>query len=150
MVAINGHVNARKPLDTPRTVTAVLADDPDLKFAVKSGETWWFHIVGFLTTVSATPDIKLAMNGPAITDLRYSMHIGEHTGAPGPYEEVKTAWLSEGTVNFVGAANDDFEIYGVLTAAANGTVVLQWAQKTSSADATVVKRGSTLRAVRLN
>lgn len=149
MTEINGHYNAVKTSDTSRASTIVLADDPHLSFPVKNGETWLFHFKGFLTTVSATPDIRMALNGPATSDLRYSLHIGEHSGAPGPYEEIKTAWLSEGTVNFVGAANDDFEIYGVLTASADGNVSLTWAQQNSSADATVVKRGSSVTAIRL-
>lgn len=152
MTAIDGHINAYKPADEPVTnagTGAVLHDDDSLLFAVGANETWFWRIHAYYTTASGVPDIKVAMNGPATNNIMYCTTIHEHTGAVGSVSDIKAAWEATLSINYPAAADDITIIEGTCETTAAGIVVFRWAQNVASADATTVKRGSTLLAVRM-
>jgi len=150
MTVINGHINLVKASDQSKTNDNTLGDDDDLKFAVLNGETWLVEIVGFVNVASADPDFQFALNGPAATDIRFCLRICDVTGVVGNSPgDIKTAWEDELDINYTGATDDEFVARGVFTASADGTFARRWAQEKSEADATTVKRGSSLRAWRL-
>lgn len=142
---------AYRTANLARSSTTTTASDTQLHFSVGSGETWAFRFVVYVTAASATPDIKCGLNGP--------------TG-PANLKWQEKMWVNNSTING-GATGTSYntgfnfdldntnifflELEGTVeNGSTAGSVSFDWAQNTSSADATTVLRGSYVIATKLN
>lgn len=123
-----------KVTDETKTSDTTLANDGALIYSAAANKIIRLHANIRVTVASATPDIKMTWVGPA--------------GATGWW--VETYWTTNdgdlGVNNAPGLSTYAVFIYDVtvITDATPGTVAFQWAQNTSSADATTVKAGSNM------
>lgn len=125
-------------------------DDSELEFSIGANETWQFEIRGFYTSSSATPDIKVALNGPAKLNLRYHCIIWGAAADAMAQFGLKTDYEDFTTINHGTAPDTLFTIHGsVVNDSTPGTVVLRWAQNTTSATPTTLRKGSYLLANRV-
>ena len=147
--AIGGHQYPYKPADESITESTVLQDDDHLKFDVLSGEVWVWNIHGGIDVESATPDLQMAMNGPAFSHLCMDMHVHEHVAIVGDPEDLKDAWNDPLDVNYSAGGVDVFDLFGCATFTADGTVVFRWGPINNSVDYVKIRQGSRILAVRV-
>jgi hypothetical protein len=136
--------------DETLNANAVLQDDDHLSFAIGASETWVVsYVLSILSTTSA--DWKFQITGPtgATASIVYSA-VGSGTGLTVPDSQaVPIAIATPTTVNWSGT-NLLVRIDATITNSTNaGTVMLQWAQGTSTATNTTVRAGSKLVALRV-
>ena len=135
-----------KIIDETIISNAVLQNDDELLFAIKANEVWRFK--AYLRFNSGTvPDIQFAFTVPAGATVQY----GGYDNGPGVLAP-KVVNASGGfyDVNGAGAIDNFAVIEGVVVNGANaGNVQLQWAQYSSTASNTTVKKGSCILADRL-
>lgn len=135
--------NAFKTADTTRTATTVVANDPTLQFAVAANTAYAFRIAVFFTT-TANGDFKYQLTGPASPSLVRLYRRAVVGGASTPTLYVlDTAFVATDQALAGAGAEGWFECTGVLVNGVNaGTVAFAWAQNTSDAGNTIVRRGS--------
>lgn len=142
----NGALTVVKSADESVTSSTSPQDDDELKFTIGANETWKFEFVVFWWAANSTPDLKVKLNGPAsFSNLRAHCsfwNVDAQTTSVG-------AWLTDYTMtastNHAAAPDTLLIIRGsVVNGATAGTFVFQWAQMTSSATATTVRKGSYL------
>ncbi len=145
-----GYVTKFKSADTSRASTTSPTADPDLVTTVSSGQTWKFRIVAYVTSTSATPDIKFGPSGTStVSHLRYHVKAWTNvteTVANGAFAAFNTGF----TVNLDGTRTYIIELEGTATFNGNGTFGFFWSQNVSDLTAMVVQQNSTAEFVRLN
>jgi hypothetical protein len=107
--------------------STTLQDDNELLFTVAAGAK--YHFSGTLFTVPSPGSIKLALNGPTLTALKFGL-VSSGTG-------FVTAYGS--TMN---SADTCAVVSGTIECSDAGTVNLQWAQNTGDASAAQILAGS--------
>ncbi|MFZ2202478.1 MAG: hypothetical protein WAV56_03715, partial [Microgenomates group bacterium] len=143
-----------KSADESVTSSIILQNDDDLLFSVKSGETWIFRFVLVVTNNNdAGPDWKSAILAPAASTCSVQLSGDEAIGADFPQIQTTDCTTPATLVNngIVADANNGFDVLlqGRVTAGADGTVNLQWAQNTSDTTALTVEQGSRLEAFKV-
>ncbi|NRH21421.1 hypothetical protein HOO68_05230, partial [Candidatus Gracilibacteria bacterium] len=134
---------ARKILDQTGAQNIPKAD-PDLKFAVKAGETWMFQITGITRT---TNSFKVQMLVPAGTTGCSNTVSTNYTG--NWYANALCNTDITMGVSTTGAGGADSFIYaGVFKAGADGTAQLQWTN--ASATTATLTKDSTINYTRLS
>jgi hypothetical protein len=153
-LAMGPHLIVRKTADESLTSNTTLQNDDVLLLPLLANEIWQFVFGLSMSAGSGTGDIKVAFTFPAGGEISAS--------APGPNENnVFQAGRFEGTTTPTASVNFGFsasatsrsyqEIRGVfINAGTAGNLQLQWAQRASSATATIMRANSTLWAVKLN
>jgi hypothetical protein len=139
-----------KSANQTKTNDVTLAFDSELTFTIGSNEKWVFEISLFYSTASAVPDITIALNGPSGLDtLQAFADVRNLSG--GIQGSAYLSTYGQTASNDAGAATDSVIIITgtVYNGATSGTFGVQWAQRITSADATVVKKGSYLKAHRI-
>lgn len=134
-----------KSVDETIISSAALQNDDELVFAVRANEVW--HFKAYLRFNSGTvPDIQFAFTVPAGAAVQYGGY-DTGPGAAGP----KVLNASGGSYDVNGLATDNFALIEgvVVNGATPGNVQLQWAQFSSTASNTTVKKGSCILADRL-
>lgn len=126
-----------KSSDTTRNSTTTLAVDPALQFAITSGQTVCFEAFVMYSAVTAA-GINWTFNSSASTSAG---RWGE------PSLEGSNRVLGTGYSHVFVGDPTYYNAYlcGFVTASANGTFSLQWAQYTSNAGNTTVHAGSYLK-----
>lgn len=146
--ALNGYV--LKSADESVTSSTVMQDDNALTYTIPQAGTyvadWWLSVVAASDT---NGDIQIQFTFP--TGTLYVQEIG-HTPAiaTGALADVKL--FSESDASSPSSARPFgltatqtlILVRTVLVATASGTLTLQWAQDSSSANATTVKAGSNM------
>jgi hypothetical protein len=128
-----GATVVRKSADESVSSSITLQDDDALLFAVAANEVWVFEASILYTAASATPDLKFTWAAPSGASGWY-LAGGSTNPTIGLGVESNTA--ADTTVRV-------FKYVGyVANGATAGSVKFQWAQNTSSADATTVKAQS--------
>lgn len=121
-----------KAIDEPRSSNVVLADDTELIVPIGANENWVAHAVIEVAVGSATPDIQLTWAGPS--------------GSTGRYVETYNLFTDSAlaAVNILGMSTRASFVFDIIiqNGATPGNLSFQWAQNSSSADATTVKKGS--------
>lgn len=154
LLALGQPAYAFKSGDTARTSTTTLANDPDLQFAVGSGQTWAIDCLAVFTDASAasgTVDIKFAWNGPTASLAGWTipnayMSTSDAILVPSPFTPFDgTTAIATGA----GTTARSVVMRGIITTTASGTVVLMWAPNNSSASAVTLKAGSHIIARRI-
>jgi len=138
----------RKTADESVTSSTTLQDDDHLLFAVGANEIW--SVTAYLRVDGATAgDFKAAFSAPAAA-AGWQAVIGPGTGAT-TFEDAATnnqaATLGTApSAGMLGAGNFVLvQVIGLIVNGANaGNVVLQWAQRASSATATRIMTNSFL------
>lgn len=138
----NGTRLAQKASDESRTSTTTLTDDADMVLSVEANATYAF-VVHFMFSADTTPDIKWGWRYPASAIIQWN-YTSEGAGAAIRIETDVTAQAATGSpfwqsVRITG---------GLQTAGTSGTFGIQWAQNTSSLNATVMRRDSWLTLIR--
>lgn len=141
-----------KTADETVNNSAVLQNDDALAFAIGANEHWFAEAELLVSSPSVNSDLKVAWTTPvglsAYRAYRHTNAFGvSETSAPStPYTD-PTVGITFGSVNgvWVGYIKAWF-----LNGATAGTVQLQWAQNTQTAEDTIVKAGSFLRLTRLS
>jgi len=133
-----------KPSDTSRASTTALSADPDLQFAGTSGGIYIFYFFPVYGSPAGggTPNFKFS--------------VGEDASARGGYQGMGVSTASaivaialtatnNTTTTVLGTATTDRGAFvQAFHISAGGTVAIQWAQNTSSANATILRAGSML------
>ncbi len=135
-----------KSADQSVTSSVALQDDTELKFAMAANTSYAFRISMKVVSASATPDIKVALNGPAGLQRLEAYVVGY-----GPdYASIDdggwiTAYETAISMTYGAAPIVSIEIFGtVKNGSTAGDLVLRWAQRVSNANATTVAAGSLL------
>jgi len=139
-------IRASKGSDETVTSSTTFQNDDDLLFSVSTNETWYVDLHLFVNTGSSpTPDIKFQFTGPSGATIKMSLF--DETGNT---SKIITAFsTSTDTVAILGNTTHVFRFRGTITTASTaGTIVLQWAQDTSSTTGTTIESRSYLIAQR--
>ena len=141
-----------KPRDDSQTSNATPRDDQHLWFYVGASEVWYiqFYLLWY-NAASTTPDILVGFNVPSGT--LFNTEFFTHSGSGRDYITND----SGGGQTTIGASGSEpsFQhmttIRGTFrTSTAVGRVQVKWSQNTSSANATVVRKGSSILATRIS
>lgn len=119
---------------------SVFADVTGLTIAVTSGTTYSFTCDMSYTTSATTNALQLSVNGPAATELDYTVLTA--TSATASHHAAQTAYdtvLNPGTGG--GTTRLPVRLQGTVTPSADGTLAVRLRPETAGA-AVVVKRGS--------
>jgi hypothetical protein len=134
--------------DTSRTSTTTYANDPHLSVPVLANTTYSFELYG-LYQAGATGQFKVQVTMPAGA----TMEAGSWDYDPGTDEWAPTATGGASPHQFVTGlvgtgGNVPFRLLGsVHVGATAGSVTLQWAQTTSNATATILRKGTWMRLI---
>jgi hypothetical protein len=148
--ALSGYATA----DQSVTSSTTLVNSTYVKFAMEANGIYTFDFVIFFTS-SVNGAIKVALNGPGtVSNLRahlisYNQNGNLIGGAAGPNI---TAYEAAQAVSW-GSGSPDTAIYitgSVENGSTAGDCVLRFAQNSSNATATIVKRGSNVIAHKVN
>lgn len=131
---------------------AVLQDDDELSFTLEAG-TWLLDLALFVNAGNDTPDIKVFFN---FGGTQTYLIMGVVAATPGTTSVTNTSMKlsannSGGSipVGVNGLVLGTLLAKGAITVTVAGTMTLQWAQDTSSAQALTVVQGSWFRAERV-
>lgn len=139
-------VTRSKASDTTRSDTDVLADDPDLVFSALAGETWAIQYC-LRATFGAVGALKVAINAAGASFVQINASMIPNGIVPA---FANGSALATGITLAPAAATAGYVSIAVLiVVSTSGPIALQWAQGTSDATATLMKRGSFLTATRL-
>jgi len=144
-------------VDITKTSSTALADATGL--AVQLDANSFYAIDGYLAYVAgATGDIVVALSAPAASTGHWALFpiVASSTGAAGSFDGRRNSGFGD-SVTQVGGGSDSLSgsmlcqphAY-VATAGTAGLLQLRFAQSVSSATATIVKKGSWLRATKLS
>lgn len=143
-----GIQSAVKAGSTTRATTTVLAADPDLQINLTATGTYMFDLMlEFLTAGAsgATPGVSFDI---VFTGTINSSLVAAYTVDGQANASVATAFaLATGgnPLSLAGASvANTLHLHGVFTVSAPGVLILNWAQETSSANATVLGAGSAM------
>ena len=141
-------VSIRKSANETITSSTALQDDDQLLFAANTNETWIYEVSYIYTTgATATPDIRVGMNGPAGSTCVYQVADIAHAGNANAGSTACNTALSMATT--ATGTKGGYLTGSITTAATAGNVAFRWAQNTSSTTSTVVVAGSSLVAFKL-
>lgn len=154
---INGDIQlVGKITDQSVTSSTTLANDSALTFAVGSNETWIFNYFLFVTNnSSAQPDFKAAILGESGWTCSVQMSGSEAAGSAFEQtvstdcDNIPTA-LINGSINADNNNGINVRIQGIITTTSAGSVILQFAQDTSSVSPITIKAGSYVQAFRIS
>ncbi|MFJ8687200.1 hypothetical protein [Micromonospora wenchangensis] len=140
---------AWKTADTSRSSTTTLAADPDLTVPVIAGATYMLSAY-IAHTYDAACDFKFSWSGPAgatMTNWQADWRTTDGTEISGAFAAIGSVVpITSGS----GTLSQPLWAHGVLIIGGTaGTFALTWAQNTSSANAAIVRAGSTLRLERV-
>lgn len=136
------------------TASTTVANDATLRFTLKSGETWGFHIRLISTNNnSSDPDFKAAISGYSGWSGHATCHSTRAAGTHGSASYTGTINEAPGTlaipiIALDGGIPTKIEITGIVTASSDGVCCLQWGCNTAAANLTVMA-GSILMAQRV-
>jgi len=140
-----GKVVKCKTADQTVNNSETLVNDDTIFFPLLNGEQWQFLIVLYGSIGTNTPDIDLRL---AATDsLTGTIKYEERSG--GTNRTYSDDFTTEMHVP-VSATPRSVIIDGTVTATANGTLQLQWAQNAATVENTLVMSHSYLRAERVS
>jgi hypothetical protein len=146
-----------KAADTNRNTTTTLTDDPDLQVPLDASSVYYVEVFLLLQDTSGgTADFKFGWTVPSGATFRY----GAIGGTNGQWDNVgvgttPSSILSAGSAMAQGggsaALTTGLAWFGIaFTDVTSGSLVLQWAQNTSSGSDVTLKRGSFIRYRKLN
>jgi hypothetical protein len=137
-------VDAFKASNTSRTSTTTLANDGDLVLALTSG-TWEYELlVSWRNVTSVTPDLKTAVVYSGTRTLHIGAVLTYSGSSVGLLMNTSAGSLESGFATLASNPDEDYTliIKGTITVTDAGNLQFQWAQVSSSADATRVNAGS--------
>lgn len=138
---------AYKSADESTNTDTTLSNDAALLFALGATETWSVCVGVSCIDVSGSADIKIAFTLPASATMQLQA-IGRNPA--NAFDDFK--WSVSGTSQSlrVATAGQFYVIAGhVTTAGTSGNFTMQWAQNTSNASNTTVRKGSNIFGVKM-
>lgn len=143
-------LTAVKTADESVNNSVALQDDDHLFVSVVAGGTYRFDLILFGTQVSAVPGLQLTMAGTAAaTSIKYEVIVHDDTsGLFAAY--ARSAALGTAVAAATMGANDFYaEIHGTIVVSTAGTLRLQFAQNTASANNTTLQQHSSMTVKRI-
>lgn len=138
---------ATKTVNTSRSSTTTLADDPHLSVSLSSG-TWAISgILMFYGTTTGTQSIKFFPSVsavPAASGLNLSGYVNTAVMNGNLSMTAFNTSVMPSPISTSSAAPDYVNLSGFIVVATPGTLTIQWAQSSSSANATNLLAGSSL------
>jgi hypothetical protein len=131
----------RKSVDESVANSATLQNDDQLVTAIKSGKTYVVEGTVFVSSTSATPDIKVAFTAPSGSDITIGYTSNAGAGSSGV---LTTSGAASTRIPLPANSPVPIRIEGTIVAGADGTLQLQWAQFASNIAAVTVGKGSYL------
>lgn len=143
---------ARKTADESVTSSITLQDDDHLTFAIAANEVWQAEFI-LAVDGAAAGDLRVSLGVPAGATYR-RFDLGPAPGvADAETSSVAIGSRTTGVASFGTASATDTGtvrvVFLVVNGATAGTIVLQWAQLTSSATATTLRQHSHMMARRV-
>jgi hypothetical protein len=147
---LESDITVFKTVDETILSSTILHDDLHLFFTLKTSIIYAFDLQLILNSVVAGSDWKFAFSMPSST----TMFWGSHGGASNYFDPAgpggsSVALLTESSVLTIGNAANRIigaALRGVVyTGSTPGLLRVRWAQNTSQASNSTVKRGSTMR-----
>lgn len=140
---------AAKSATTSRNSTTSRTDDPHLTLSLTAG-TWDFEIIAPVWNTTSTAgglSLQMAYSGSS-TDAYY---VPLNSALTGLYTLFATSYNISSIMQTATGVNGavPVRIVGSLTATSSGTLSLQWAQNSSSANAANIGIGASIRATRV-
>jgi hypothetical protein len=144
---------AVKIADTSRASTITLADDPHLSVPILANGIYRGESTLYWNAATATPDARIRMTFPSSdfiwTQLRVvSTHTGNGSNTTVDFGgEVLTGVTNTSTITGLAVTTAILVViidFTIIVGGSNGNLVLQWAQNTSDATSTVLKKGSSV------
>lgn len=135
-----------KTADETINNSAALQDDDHLTLPLEADIV---HVFDFKLFISMnTGGIQLAVNGPALTNLRIS---GVGTEGTNPFNSSSESAYNTAalTRNPGGAVTGFVHLSGYIVCSAAGNLILRWAQNAAVANDTIIQQGSWFRIFRL-
>lgn len=139
---------AIKPSDTSRASTASVSNDPDLQLSMDQSKSYLLEGVALLGANST--EFRMQVSVPGGTVIYGGAHGFATVGNGGAYQSVAFDASSGGipatsTTSLWGTSIFDLPVIisaVVVTGGTAGTLVIRWAQTTSSGTPTVLRAGS--------
>jgi hypothetical protein len=131
-----------KSADEYVTSSTTLQDDNDFTLSVASGKTYAYEM-WLSEHMDASGDIKFTFTMPTLADSLVNVHIVQvnnswnHVLERGDFAMTDTLSLLVGS-----DGNYEIKIWGSFTTSAAGTLQFQWAQNSSHANPTYIRKGS--------
>jgi hypothetical protein len=126
--------------DTSRSETTTLADDAEMIGALPHKSTYTFRMSLHLISDSAVPDAKIAIHEDVVGSTIVAHCVIDDAGLMS-VEDIH--FFDVPIVVTISAATDsNIECSGVIFTNGASSYSLQWAQNTSNATATTLRRGS--------
>jgi hypothetical protein len=146
-----------KSADETVTSSTTLQNDNHLVFSVAAGGTYIFEVFLLADCAANNVDMKIAFTFPAGSMVFGVLGLDPATGAGGVVGNIQTSGTASATSGStavsVGVAGGHAitanAVRGSFVASGAGTVTLQWAQDSSSANGVTVSAGSYIRAERV-
>lgn len=144
---------AVKLSDTSRASTTTLAADPHLTVPVLASGIYRGESTLYWNSASATPDARIRMTFPSSdfiwTQLRVvSTHASNGSNTTVDFGgEVLTAATQTSTITGLAVTTAVLVViidFTIVVGGSSGNLVLEWAQNTSDANATILKKGSSV------
>jgi hypothetical protein len=142
-----------KTADQSKTTDTTIAADSDLTLAVSASKNYRIRFYVYVAVASATPDLKFRITGPTSPTLvNMSVNVFTNESAADSRQLTNAFDSSDRTLVWAsGAGTGVVEVEVILQNGANaGNVTIQWAQNSSSANATTVRGGSYIEYTQLN
>jgi len=138
-----GYTVVKKTADESVTSSITLQDDDELKFSADANSVYWVRVKGIAFSASQTPDFKNTWSVP-------SGATGVHIFRLLSGQDLVTLGTSVMTALTDTIDGDFIEPTAIITIGSTaGEVTLSWAQNTSDATATTVKKGTILEFVKV-
>jgi len=139
--ASSGGITVVKSADESLVSSTTMQDDDDLKFALLNTESWAFTFTLVATEAGANPNIKitLAATGGLTGTIEYNWYKfgGSSSGGASDFTTDSSSISLDSMKSLI-------LIVGSVSATADGTLQLKWAQGSSDTDATIVHKHSSL------
>jgi hypothetical protein len=144
------HLQIRKPADESVASSTTLQNDDDLQLTLASNGVYQVYIVMILTGGAGAANSKVAFTFPSGCQIYLGKNYYDVGGVNKPMRWNTSTSPSGSNDIIVGAVGELVPIHGVvINGSTAGTLILQWAQNTSNATATVMKANSTLWAAKI-
>jgi hypothetical protein len=147
-IANFGTIAKRKTADQSVTSSAALVNDNDLTFAIAASEEWVADFFLDAGALLSNGGLIVAITVPGGATLNVSAGCPQ-CGGQGGHTISSGVALTFAAASFTGANGLVHVSVWALNGATPGSVTLQWAQATSNATPTTLRKGSHMNAVRI-
>lgn len=135
---------AFKSADLSRASNTTPANDPDLTLALAANTVYHVQVALMYACASVSVDMKAQFTVPTgATGEHVHWYWSGSTTFDGPANSADL-WTQQRTLNIQTGGDMGYTAHGTIFTTSAGSLTLQWSQATSSATATVMRKGSSM------